>query len=68
MRQNGFKPLEIRLVDTGPVYLNWLAPAYAVGLVYHRLVNSLNFLASFRSFMIGVSIRQSPAEVGNHRE
>lgn len=58
MKQSGFKPLEIRMVDTGPVYLGWLTPAYAVGLVYHRLVNYFHFLAQFRGFIIGVSERQ----------
>ncbi len=65
MRQNGFRPLEIRMVDTGPVYLGWLTPAYAIGLVYHRLVNYFHFLAQFRGFMIGVSERQDAEKAGD---
>jgi ubiquinone/menaquinone biosynthesis C-methylase UbiE len=65
MHRSGFQPLEIRLIDMGPVYLSWLSPAYAVGLVYHRLVNSFKFLSSFRSFMIGVSVRQPVDRMDN---
>jgi ubiquinone/menaquinone biosynthesis C-methylase UbiE len=57
-RNNGFLPSEIRMVDTGPVYLHWLSPAYALGLIYHRIVNAFGFLAYFRAFMIGTAIRQ----------
>ncbi len=62
MLKSGFVPLEIRLVDTGPVYLGWLAPAYALGLLYHRIVNYFDFLSPWRSFIIGVSRRLTVCE------
>ncbi len=58
-RENGFTPAEIRMLDPGPVYLHWASPAYALGLVYHRLVNSAGIFAPWRSFMIGTAVRQS---------
>lgn len=68
MRDHGFQPREIRMIDTGPVYLGWLSPAYAIGLLYHHIVSHFRFLASFRAFMIGVFIRQSSDEVEVNHE
>lgn len=60
LRVNGFIPLEIRLIDNGPVYLSWFSPVYALGLLYHYIVNRINVLSYFRAFMICISIRQAP--------
>jgi ubiquinone/menaquinone biosynthesis C-methylase UbiE len=65
MSETGFKPREFRLIDPGPIYLSWFSPAYALGLVYHRLVNRFKFLSYFRGFMIGVSIRQPEPKMSN---
>jgi len=54
MRDAGFECVEIRLIDSGPAYLSWLAPAYLLGLLYHRLVNRFGWLSFFRFTIIGV--------------
>ena len=54
MESEGFTSVEMRCIDVGPQYLGWLAPFYAVGLVYHRLVNRFDKLSSFRGIIIGV--------------
>ncbi len=65
VRMNGFTPVETRLIDMGPIYLNWLTPAYAIVLIYHHIVNYFSFLSCLRGFIIGVSLRQSTNETGD---
>ncbi|WP_051949141.1 class I SAM-dependent methyltransferase [Methylosinus sp. PW1] len=43
----------IELIEGRPEYLRMLWPAYLVGLVYERLVNSTEILAMFRVLCIG---------------
>lgn len=54
MQNAGFKRAEVRLIDPGPAYLSWLAPAYFAGLAYHRLVNRFKWLSVLRATIIGV--------------
>jgi len=58
MRKAGFKVLEMRCIDEGPVYLDTLAPLYAVGLIYHRLVNCFTKLSFLRLTIFGVFARK----------
>jgi SAM-dependent methyltransferase len=58
MRDAGFTAVEVRCTDSGPVYLGWLTPLYAAGLIYHRLVNHFDRLSPFRTTIIGVFRRQ----------
>ena len=53
MEGAGFTTVEVRCVDDGPAYLDWLTPAYAAGLIYHRLVTSAKIFSSFRRVLIG---------------
>jgi 2-polyprenyl-3-methyl-5-hydroxy-6-metoxy-1,4-benzoquinol methylase len=62
---SGFRLQEIRFIDAGPLYLDWLSLAYAIGLVYHHIVSYFKFLSFLRSFMIVVSIRQTSDYAGN---
>ena len=54
MRDVGFECVEMRLIDSGPAYLSWLAPAYLLGLLYHRLVNRFGCFSFYRFTIIGV--------------
>lgn len=54
MESEGFTTVEMRCIDSGPSYLDWLTPGYAVGLIYHRMVNRFDKLSSLRNIMIGI--------------
>jgi len=58
MKNAGFKLIEMRLLDYGPAYLGWLTPAYAIGLIYHRLVNRFEVFSGLRGTIL-VSFRRS---------
>jgi len=50
MKKAGFELVEVRLLelDLGLAYLEWLTPAYAIGLMYHRLVNRFRVFSGLR--------------------
>jgi 2-polyprenyl-3-methyl-5-hydroxy-6-metoxy-1,4-benzoquinol methylase len=52
MRRAGLELAEMRLLDRGPIYLEWFTPAYALALVYHRLVSRFAKLSSLRSTIL----------------
>jgi ubiquinone/menaquinone biosynthesis C-methylase UbiE len=54
MEKAGFEKEDVRLLDFGPAYLHWLTPAYAIGMIYHRVVNRFNRLSFLRGTIIGV--------------
>ncbi len=54
MEKSGFKTIEVRCIDGGPLHLQWFTPLYAVGLVYHRIVNRFKWLSFLRSDMIAI--------------
>ena len=54
MESEGFTTVEVRCIDWGPTYLEWLTPAYAVGMIYHRVVNRFDKLSSFRPTIVGI--------------
>ena len=58
MKNAGFKLVEMKLLDSGPVYLGWLTPAYTIGLIYHRLVNRFEVFSGLRGTILA-SFRRS---------
>jgi SAM-dependent methyltransferase len=48
METAGFEAVEIKLLDHGPIYLNWFAPAYATAMIYHRMLNRFGRLSPLR--------------------
>lgn len=58
MRSAGFDTIEIRCIDDYPVHLDWCALFYAMGLIYHRLVNRFDKLSFLRWGIIGVFIKE----------
>lgn len=56
----GFRVKEIKLFEGRPEYLRILAPAYAAGILYERVVNSLGLLARFRIGMTAVLEKPRP--------
>jgi SAM-dependent methyltransferase len=49
-----FKIEEMNLIEGRPEYLRRFWPAYAFGILYERLVNSISFLSRFRVVIIAV--------------
>jgi ubiquinone/menaquinone biosynthesis C-methylase UbiE len=68
MKDVGFTTVEVRCIDSGPGYFRWLTPLYAIGLIYHRLVNRFDVFAPFRDSIIGVFRRQSSPHGSDERE
>ena len=54
MESQGFTTAEVRCIDDGPAYLDWMTLAYAAALIYHRLVSHLGIFSYFRRVLIGV--------------
>ena len=50
----GFEPIDLRLLDFGPWFLHWFTPAYALGVIYHRLINRFSKLAFLRQIILAV--------------
>ena len=61
MKNTGFEPVEIRLIDAGPAYFSWLTPAYLACLIYHCMVNRFSCLSFLRLTIIGVFQKASSA-------
>jgi ubiquinone/menaquinone biosynthesis C-methylase UbiE len=57
MERAGFTTIAVQCIDSGPIYLSWLTPLYAMGVVYHRLVNRFDKLSCFRGDIIGIFCR-----------
>jgi SAM-dependent methyltransferase len=50
----GFEVLQLSMVESQPNYLTFCTPAFLVGAVYERLVNSTEWLSPFRVNIVGV--------------
>jgi SAM-dependent methyltransferase len=53
------KIVEMNLIEGRPEYLRLFWPAYAFGVLYERLVNSISFLGRFRVVIIAVFRKQA---------
>lgn len=58
MKAAGFEPVELKSLDFGPRFLDWFAPAYALGVIYHRLLNRFSELSFLRGVILGVFRKQ----------
>ena len=52
-QQSGFSQANISLIEGRPEYLRMATVTYLIGIFYERLVNSTEFLSSFRILLIG---------------
>jgi SAM-dependent methyltransferase len=50
----GFKVVEMNLIEGRPEYLRLFWPAYLLGVLYERLVNSISFLSRFCVVIVAV--------------
>lgn len=52
-QDSGFAVERIELIEGRPEYLRMMAPSYVIGILYERLVNRFECLATFRILLVG---------------
>ena len=53
----GLGAIKLEMIEREPSYLAFAAPAFALGILYERVVNSTERLARFRSNIFGVAVK-----------
>jgi hypothetical protein len=53
LKDSDLKIESLDLIEGRPEYLRGVWPAYLLGILYERTVNSFDFLRSFRVILIG---------------
>ena len=54
-KESSLLPIEVDLIEGRPEYLRMFVLTYVFGILYQRIVSSVNFLRNFRILMIGVA-------------
>ena len=62
-KSNGLRVKRMQLIEGRPEYLRISAPTYLAGFLYERLVNSTNFLSSFRCVLVFVLEKETSKEL-----
>ena len=55
----GFKVVEVNFIEGRPEYLRLFWPAYLLGVLYERLVNSISFLSRFCVVIVAVFAKET---------
>jgi len=54
-KESSLLPIEVDLIEGRPEYLRMFVLTYVFGILYQRIVSSVNFLRNFRILLIGVA-------------
>ncbi len=68
LHKAGFESCELMLVETNPTYLMFSRLAFLLGLLYERIVNSVDWLSAFRFLVIAKATKRPKENAGGRAQ